>query len=219
MTKVRRTSQFILGLWAMVLLGSSAAAWALEFSDIAKEGELIYLAKHPEPNSYHYESRVHLTESSLRDGVVSLSTCHFQLDPIRKVVIAFNPDRLKSLTVDSHSGIESIQADQHRVTLTNVRKGAQICIGIQSKALDITSDQGVYRLQAGPLMRRYLDGYLPMSAKLQVSWPENLLQVKTTEPAEQPGVVIQSNSKGVEMQITFAGRFKGHFTLEERRAH
>jgi hypothetical protein len=66
-------------------------------------------------------------------------------------------------------------------------------------------------------MRRYFDGYLPMSATLKVSWPENLLQVKTTEPAEQPGVVIQSSSKGVDMQITFAGRFKGYFTLEDRR--
>lgn len=217
MTKENRPFQWFSGLWAVVFVSFSAPVWSLEFSDIAKEGELIYLAKHPEPNSYHYESRVHLTESSLGDGIVSLSTCHFQLDPIRKVVIAFNPDRLKNLTVENHSGIESIQADQHRVTLINVKKGAQICIGIQSKALDITSDQGVYRLQAGPLMRRYFDGYLPMSAKLKVSWPENLLKVKTTEPAEQPGVVIASDAKGVEMQITFAGRFKGHFTLEDRR--
>lgn len=218
MTKENGPFQWFSGLWAIAFLGFSVPASSLEFSDIAKEGELIYLEKHPEPNSYHYESRVHLTESSLGNGIVSLSTCHFQLDPIRKVVIAFNPDRLKSLTVESHSGIESIQADQHRVTLINVKKGAQICIGIRSKALDVTSEKGVYKLQAGPLMRRYFDGYLPMSAKLKVSWPENLLQVKATEPAEQPGVVIASDSRGVEMQITFAGRFKGHFALEDRRA-
>lgn len=201
----------------LAALGLPSVVTALDFSDIAKEGELIYLAKHPEPNSYHYESNVFLTESSLQDGLVSLSTCHYRLDPIRKVVIAFNPDRLQSLKVESHSGIESVSQDQHRVTLTNVKRGAQICIGLQSKALDITSEKGVYKLQAGPLMRRYFDGYLPMSAKLKVSWPPGLLQMKSSDPTQQPGVSIQSDPAGAEMLITFAGKFKGHFALEDRR--
>ncbi|MEK9811700.1 MAG: hypothetical protein VW440_01450 [Bordetella sp.] len=201
----------------LATLGCCSTTFALEFDDIAKEGELKYLAKHPDPNSYHYESKVLLTESSLQDGVVSLLTCHYRLDPIRKVVIAFNPDRLKNFKVESHSGIESIAAEQHRVTLTNVKKGAQICISLQSKALELTSEKGVYKLQAGPLMRRYFDGYLPMSAKLKVSWPAGLLQMKSSDPVEQPGASIQSDTSGAEMLVTFAGKFTGHFALQDRR--
>jgi hypothetical protein len=203
---------------ALASLVPYSGGLALEFSDIAKEGELKYLAKHPEPNSYHYESKVLLTESSLEDGVVSLSTCHYRLDPIRKVVIAFDTSRLKSLKVENHSGIESIAQEQHRVTLTNVKKGAQICIGLQSRALDPTSEKGVYKLQAGPLMRRYFDGYLPMSAKLKVSWPAGLLHMKSSDPKAQPGVSIHLDPSGAEMLITFAGKFTGHFSLQDRRS-
>ena len=191
--------------------------WALDFSDIAKEGELVFLEKHPEPNSYHYESRVFLTESSLQDGIVSLSTCHYQLDPIRKVVIAFNPGRLQSLAVESHSGIESIAQDEHSVTLSNVKRGAQICITLRSKALDSTAEKGVFKLQAGPLMRRYFDGYLPMSARLKVNWPAGLLQMKASDPIAQPGVAVHADPEGAEMRITFAGKFTGHFALQDRR--
>ncbi|MDP4740747.1 MAG: hypothetical protein NWP33_03205 [Burkholderiaceae bacterium] len=201
----------------LLSLGLHMPVWALDFSDIAKEGELVYLEKHPEPNSYHYESRVFLTESSLQDGIVSLSTCHYRLDPIRKVVIAFNPDRLQSLAVESHSGIESIAQDKHSVTLSNVKKGAQICITLRSKALDLTEEKGVFKLQAGPLMRRYFDGYLPMSARLKVNWPAGLLQMKASDPLAQPGVTVHSDPEGAEMLITFAGKFTGHFALQDRR--
>ncbi|MGA1063777.1 MAG: hypothetical protein ACO3TC_05420, partial [Burkholderiaceae bacterium] len=86
-----------------------ASIQALEFSDIAREGELRFLAPNPDPNAYRYESRVALTAASLETGLVELATCHRQLDPIRKVVIAFNPQRLKTLTVGEHAGIGGVQ--------------------------------------------------------------------------------------------------------------
>ncbi|MEY3016412.1 MAG: hypothetical protein RJB19_724, partial [Pseudomonadota bacterium] len=70
------------GLWL-----PASAALALDFDDIAKEGELRFLAKHPEPNTYAYESHVDINADSLSTGIVGVSTCHRQLDPIRKVVI------------------------------------------------------------------------------------------------------------------------------------
>lgn len=189
-----------------------ASSHALDFSDIAREGELRFLATNPDPNAYRYESRVALTAASLETGLVELATCHRQLDPIRKVVIAFNPQRLKSLTIGEHAGIGGVQVDGHLVTLTDVRRGASICIALSSKALDAV-DGGGWRLQAGPLMRRYLDGYLPMTASLSVSWPVGLVAVSAVEPRAQPGVDIQTRQDGAELKTVFAGRFTGHFEL------
>lgn len=189
-----------------------ASPHALEFSDIAREGELRFLATNPDPNAYRYESRVALTAASLETGLVELATCHRQLDPIRKVVIAFNPQRLKTLTIGEHAGIGAVQVDGHLVTLTDVRRGASICIALSSKALDAL-DGGGWRLQAGPLMRRYLDGYLPMTASLSVSWPAGLVAVSAVEPRAQQGVDIQMRRDGAELKTVFAGRFTGHFEL------
>jgi len=55
------------------------------------------------------------------------------------------------------------------VELKDVKRGGSVCVQLTSRALDIT-DTG-WRLHAGPLMRRYLDGYLPMQAKLSFGWP------------------------------------------------
>ena len=188
------------------------SAEALEFSDIAKEGELRYLASHPEPHTYRYESHVRISPESLQTGLVQLSTCHYQLDPIRKVVIAFNKDRLRRLTVVKADGIEKVEVDRHLVVLTQVARGASICIDLDSQALD-PIDQNSWRLQAGPLMRRYLDGYLPMRADLHVYWTEGLLRIQETDPLPQPGVEIKESPSGAQMHLIFAGRFRGSIVL------
>ncbi len=39
-------------------MGFATRAQALEFSDIAQEGQLRFLAVHPDPSAYRYEPRV-----------------------------------------------------------------------------------------------------------------------------------------------------------------
>jgi hypothetical protein len=200
---------------AVSLCLPSSAAFALDFDDIAKEGELRFLAKHPEPNTYAYESHVNINADSLSTGIVGVSTCHRQLDPIRKVVIAFNPKRLIGLQVISHSGIEAVEAKGHHVTLSNVTRGANICINLTSKALDRLDEAGQnYQLHAGPLMRRYLDGYLPMQAKLNVHWTDGLLSLSDVQPSAQPGVKLNTSGQGASLDLIFAGRFTGSFLLK-----
>lgn len=187
----------------------------LEFSDIAQEGQLKFLAVHPDPKAYRYTSHVRITENSLTSGIVDLTTCHLQLDPIRKVVIAFNPKRLQELEIRSASGMESVEVNGHHVVMTNVTRGATICIDLKSKALDQIDAQS-YRLQAGPLMRRYLDGYLPMQATLRFEWPAGRLSLKQTNPAAQPGVKLTQDHNQAELDITFAGRLLANIDLTTR---
>jgi hypothetical protein len=106
------------------------------------------------------------------------------------------------------------QVQGHRVELRNVQRGASICIDLRSRVLDEHSP-GQWRLRAGPLMRRYLDGYLPMQAQLQVKWPEGLLKVAAQEPANQAGVDLQTRSDGATWQLIFAGRLITHMVLQQ----
>ena len=70
-----------------------------------------------------------------------------------------------------------------------------------------------WRLHAGPLMRRYLDGYLPMQARLAFQWPEGLLRLQRTTPAGQPGVTVHSNHSGAQLDLVFAGRMTATLDL------
>jgi hypothetical protein len=200
-------------LFLIALLFCNASAWALDFSDIAAEGEIKYLQVRPDPGAYSYESRVKITAASLESGSVEIATCHYQLDPIRKVVIVFNPNRIQAIAVKSIEKMASAEVKNNQVVLTDVERGASICIDLQSRALDRVGD-GAYRLNAGPLMRRYLDGYLPMAAKLRVDWPANMLAVETTAPSEKEGIQVVQGNDGVQLNMIFAGKMTAQIYLK-----
>jgi hypothetical protein len=196
------------------LLLCSASAFALEFSDIATEGQIKYLKERPDPGAYSYESRVKITAASLESGSVQIATCHYQLDPIRKVVIVFNPNRIQAIAVKSIDKMASAEVKNNQVVLTDVERGASICIDLQSRALDQVA-AGQYRLNAGPLMRRYLDGYLPMAAKIRVDWPTNMLTVEKTAPSEKEGIEVVQGNDGVQLNMIFAGKMTAQIDLKK----
>lgn len=198
----------------VTLLFCSASVFALEFSDIATEGQIKYLKERPDPNAYSYESRVKITAASLESGSVQIATCHYQLDPIRKVVIVFNPGRIQAIAVKSIDKMASAEVKNNQVVLTDVERGASICIDLQSKALDQVG-AGQYRLNAGPLMRRYLDGYLPMAAKIRVDWPSNMLTVEKTAPSEKEGIRVVQGNDGVQLDMIFAGKMTAQIDLKK----
>jgi len=196
------------------LLVCSTSVFALEFSDIATEGQIKYLKERPDPGAYSYESRVKITAASLESGSVQIATCHYQLDPIRKVVIVFNPNRIQAIAVKSIDKMASAEVKNNQVVLTDVERGASICIDLQSKALDQVG-AGQYRLNAGPLMRRYLDGYLPMAAKIRVDWPTNMLTVEKTAPSEKEGIQVVQGNDGVQLNMIFAGKMTAQIDLKK----
>lgn len=200
------------GCWVLALIPLSAGA--LELKDIALEGELRFMAVRPDPGAYHYQSQVTITPESLRSGVVSLNTCHRALDPNARIVIQFNPERVQTIRIAEFQGMANAQVQGHRVELRDVQRGASICIDLRSRVLDEQSP-GQWRLRAGPLMRRYLDGYLPMQAKLEVKWPDGLLQLASQEPANQAGAELQARSDGATWQLIFAGRLNTHMVLQQ----
>lgn len=177
---------------------------ALEFSDIATEGEIKFLRERPDPGAYSFQSRVKITPLSLENGSVDIATCHIQLDPIRKVVIVFNPERVQAIAIKSMSRVASAEIKGNEVTLTDVERGATVCIDLRSRALDKITDL-TYQLNAGPLMRRYFDGYLPMSAQLRVDWPKDMFSVESTLPERRDGVQVVEGSDGMQLDAIFAG--------------
>lgn len=187
---------------------------ALEFSDIASEGEIKFLKERPDPGAYSFQSRLMITPASLENGIVDIATCHLQLDPIRKVVIVFNPERVQAIAVKSLSKVASAEIMGNEVTLTDVERGATVCIDLRSRALDKIADL-TYQLNAGPLMRRYFDGYLPMSAQLRVDWPKDMFTLESTLPQQREGVQVVEGNDGMQLDVIFAGTMTARIVLKK----
>jgi hypothetical protein len=64
-------------------------------------------------------------------------------------------------------------------------------------------------------MRQYFDGYLPMTAKLRVDWPKDLMVVEKTNPVKQEGVNIFQGNDGVQLEMTFAGKLTAQIYLKK----
>ncbi len=213
--------QWTTSIWLGLAVGASvfalpASASRLDMDDIALEGQLRFLAERPDPEAYRYEASAVIDPVSLQTGVVTLKTCHLQLDPNRRVVVAFNRERVQHIEILETTGVGRAWVEGHRVELADVKRGGHVCIGLRSQALESTGE-GRWKLHAGPLMRRYLDGYLPMDAKLSLKWPPGLLAVEQTQPAPQPGVRLTEASDGATLDITFAGRMSATWELKTLR--
>jgi hypothetical protein len=206
-------TSILTGLWLSFGLMVMPVA-ALEFSDIASEGEIKFLRERPDPGAYSFQSRVKITPTSLENGIVDIATCHIQLDPIRKVVIVFNPGRVQAIVIKSMNRVASAEIKGNEVTLTDVERGATVCIDLRSRALDKITDL-TYQLNAGPLMRRYFDGYLPMSAQLRVDWPKDMFSVESTLPDKREGVQVVEGSDGMQLDAIFAGTMTVKFVLKK----
>jgi hypothetical protein len=206
-------TSILTGLWLSFGLMAMPVA-ALEFSDIAPEGEVKFLKERPDPGAYSFQSRVKITPTSLENGIVDIATCHIQLDPIRKVVIVFNPGRVQAIVIKSMKRVASAEIKGNEVTLTDVERGATVCIDLRSRALDKITDL-TYQLNAGPLMRRYFDGYLPMSAQLRVDWPKDMFSVESTLPDKREGVQVVEGSDGMQLDAIFAGTMTVKFVLKK----
>lgn len=208
---------FVARIFELVVLCCAATlmlpAGALELSDVALEGELRFLAERPDPGAYHYTSQLTITPDSLSTGVASLKTCHRALDPNGRIVIQFNRDRVQNIRITEFTGMADAQVDGNKVELRDVQRGASICIDLRSRVLDEISP-GQWRLRAGPLMRRYLDGYLPMQAQLQVQWPADMLSLVSQEPVNQAGAQLQVRPDGATWDIIFAGRLTTLMVLQ-----
>lgn len=206
-------TSILTGVWLSFALMAMPVA-ALEFSDIASEGEIKFLKERPDPGAYSFQSRVKITPLSLENGSVDIATCHIQLDPIRKVVIVFNPERVQAIAVKSMSKIAAAEIKGNQVTLTDVERGATVCIDLRSRALDKIADS-TYQLNAGPLMRRYFDGYLPMSAQLRVDWPKDMFTVQSTLPEKKEGVQVTEGNDGMQLDVIFAGKMTAQIVLKK----
>ncbi|MCS6810643.1 MAG: hypothetical protein RMK34_04895 [Tepidimonas sp.] len=200
------------GVVAGALLPLAAAA-ALTFDDIAREGELRFLPVRPDPGAYRYDAEARIDADSLQQGIVTMRTCHRQLDPNARIVVAFNRERVQSIDIVSTEGVGRAWVEGRRVELADVQRGGSVCIDLRTRALE-PAGEGRWRLHAGPLMRRYLDGYLPMEARLRVVWPPGLLQVAATDPAPQPGVTLATEADGATLHVTFAGRLTATWELQ-----
>lgn len=181
--------------------------------DAVNEGALVFLGDRPVSGVHHHSSRVSITPQSLQDGWVVLEQCHADLDQVSAAQIVFNPARSRLLQVISVRNIERAFPEDNTIQLRGINADSQVCLRAESRALQIV-DSGVFELQNGPFMRRFLDGYYPLKLSLQVDFPQTLKLVDF-QPDAQPGFAVDDQPGRLTVETVFEGQLRTVFRFIE----
>jgi len=175
------------------------------------EGDLSFLERAPSETLHHHRNRVLISERSLVDGWVLLEQCHDNLDRVAEAQIVFHPERSRAIRIVSSRNIGSAVAQQSSVQLRDIGTGSQVCLMVETRALHQLAS-GIYELQNGPFMRRFLDGYYPMRVSLKIEYPQRLL-LADVSPVAQPGFSVDKAPGTVAAEALFEGRLRTRFVF------
>jgi hypothetical protein len=173
------------------------------------EGELSFLDQLPDGEVHRHASRIVITGRSLVDGWVLLEQCHERLDRVAAAQILFEPERLRALQVVSFRNMDAAFAEGNTVQLRGIQADAEVCLRAESLALHRLGE-GVYELQNGPFMRRFLDGYYPLRLSLRIDYPATLALVDFV-PAIQPGFEVTGSPGRIAVEALFEGQLHTRF--------
>ena len=169
------------------------------------EGSLEFLKIPPVKQVHHHHNAITLNRQTLTDGWAALTQCHQYLDQVGSAQIVFNPERLRGLSIISHSGMGKAWVENSSVQMQNIGPGAKLCIAAQSRVLYNNGD-GSYTMKNGPFMRKFLDGFYPMHVSMQVKYDGSGLHFERISPLPQEGLVVLVQNGELNLDTWFAGK-------------
>lgn len=175
------------------------------------EGELEFLAE-PASKVEHVQSmEVLLTSESINSGWGVVNQCHRNLDSVPSLEIVFHRQRIRKLQVVKYQNMRHAEVIGHRVLVSDIQPGSEICLSAESRILHPRKNDSALQLfdmVNGPFMRRFLDGYYPITLQLQVKYPPTMLEIRDIQPGSQPGWNIRYDTGLIGMAGRFEGRLK-----------
>ncbi len=176
------------------------------------EGELRFLEQPPEKPVHHHDNVITLNPGSLQHGWVGLRQCHYNIDNVSRAQILFREGRIRNIRITDSRHIGESWVEGASVQLTDIEKNSTLCLEAESLVLTAGED-GNYRINNGPYMRRFLDGYYPMHVTVQVVLADSGLEFASIKPESQPGFSVENNANEIRIEAWFEGRLRTEIAL------
>ena len=90
---------------------------------------------------------------------------------------------------------------------TSILVADRFQVQLQSESGALTaSDDGGYRIDNGPFMRRFLDSYYPMRVSQKIVLADTGLRFFGIRPEVQPGFAVEVSDESIDFDAWFEGR-------------
>ena len=176
------------------------------------EGDLAFLSEPPTETVHHLDNVLILDRGSPASGWVRLQQCHRNIDQVPRAQIVFNAERVRNIRITHSENIGASWVDGASVQLTDIAEGSHLCLGADSRALTATGD-GAFRVNNGPFMRRFLDGYYPMRVSERIMLADSGLRFAGIKPVQQPGFAVEIGALTISFDAWFEGRLSTEVEL------
>jgi len=106
------------------------------------------------------------------------------------------------------------------VVARNIQSGSIICLRVESQIFHPVISEGgrqQFEMVNGPFMRRFLDGYYPLTLLLDVSFPHDQIRLDDVYPVTQPGWKIRYDAGRIFMKGRFEGRLSTRLRFSLRK--
>lgn len=181
-------------------------------TDQVNEGELAFLAVPPVKVVHHLSNVVILDSDSRDSGWVRLEQCHYNIDRVPRAQIVFHKERIRNLRIVNAENMGASWVEGASVQLTDIGDDSSLCLEADSRALS-ANDDGSYRIDNGPFMRRFLDGYYPMRVSERILLGGSGLRFADIKPARQPGFEVEASTDTIRFDAWFEGRLRTEVRL------
>ncbi len=184
-------------------------------AQVVNEGRLIFIAARADEPEHHQTMQIKLTEDTITSGWAVVTQCHVNLDRVERLEVLFRQGRVRNLQVVEYRNIRSAEVNGHRVEVQGIMADSRICLRSESRVLwpvGKAADAQAYEMTNGPFMRRFLDGFYPISIAMEVHYPVDRLQLQSVLPVAQPGWEIRYDAD----RIFLNGRFEGKLVTKLR---
>jgi hypothetical protein len=181
-------------------------------TDQVNEGELAFLAVPPEKEVHHMHNVVILDGDSRDSGWVRLEQCHYNIDRVARAQIVFHKDRIRNLRIRHAENMGKAWVEGASVQLTDIADDSSLCLEADSRALKANGD-GSFRIDNGPFMRRFLDGYYPMRVSERILLADSGLRFSAIKPVHQPGFEVEVRADTVHFDAWFEGQLRTEVEL------
>jgi hypothetical protein len=178
--------------------------WGVEH---VNEGELAFLAAPPEKMVHHHRNILTLGRGSLVDGWVQLEQCHSNIDKVGRAQILFRSGRIRALRITASENIGRAWVEDASIQLKDIGKDSRLCLSAETRALSASAG-GAYRIDNGPFMRRFLDGYYAMRVSQTIVLADSGLVFSAIAPIAQPGFAVTVTDQSIDFDAWFEGRLK-----------
>lgn len=182
-------------------------------TDHVNEGELVFLDEPPANAVHHLHNLVILDRDSRDSGWVKLEQCHYNIDQVPRAQIVFHKDRVRNLEIRVAKNVGKAWVEGASVQLTDIGADSSLCLEADSRALNVNGD-GSFRIDNGPFMRRFLDGYYPMRVSERIQLADSGLRFAGIAPAHQPGFEVEVDAHSIRFDAWFEGRLLTEVLLE-----